>query len=361
MNWLLSYFRKGDTVEVRSKEEILATLDQHGSFDGMPFMPEMLQFCGKQFHVSAVAHKTCDTVGETWTGRRLQATVHLDGNRCDGSQHGGCQANCNLFWKDVWLKPVDNKRYGSTRSAVDPLKQDIKHCTEAQLLVNTRLASGADEEEPRYTCQATKLYEATEPLNWWDLRQYVFDIVTRNHSASRVLSVLWLALLRWLLRCVPFGYRITKRFGDWMHEWLTGRASPSIHGRVERGAPTPTGRLDVKPGDYVRIKSRLEIEQTLNETGKNRGMFFDWEMIPYCGSVFKVRSRVSKIIDEPTGKMLHMKQPCIMLEGVVCNSQYNPSRLMCPRAIPPYWREIWLDRVENDESPPLGGKAARKE
>jgi hypothetical protein len=43
----------------------LATLDQHGSMDGMPFMPEMLQFCGRRFRVGAVAHKTCDTARQT--------------------------------------------------------------------------------------------------------------------------------------------------------------------------------------------------------------------------------------------------------------------------------------------------------
>ena len=58
MTWKLSRFRTGDLVEIRSKEEILATLDQHGCMDGMPFMPEMLQFCGKRFRVSAVAHNS---------------------------------------------------------------------------------------------------------------------------------------------------------------------------------------------------------------------------------------------------------------------------------------------------------------
>jgi hypothetical protein len=32
----------GDVVEVRSAAEILATLDENGALDSMPFMPEML-------------------------------------------------------------------------------------------------------------------------------------------------------------------------------------------------------------------------------------------------------------------------------------------------------------------------------
>ena len=107
-----------------------------------------------------------------------------------------------------------------------------------------------------------------------------------------------------------------------MHQWLSGRASPSLHGQIPDGVPTPTGRLDLKPGEYVRIKTQTEIEQTLHKDSKNRGLSFDPdEMAPYCGRVVQVRKAVTMIIDEPTGKMLYMKQPCIMLEGVVCKAE----------------------------------------
>ena len=45
----LSGYRAGDWVEVKSAKEILATLDDKGRLDHLPFMPEMLQFCGKRF------------------------------------------------------------------------------------------------------------------------------------------------------------------------------------------------------------------------------------------------------------------------------------------------------------------------
>jgi hypothetical protein len=383
MTWKLSRYRTGDLVEVRSKEEILVMLDQHGSVDGMPFMPEMLQYCGRRFRIGAVAHKTCDTARQTWKGRRLQATVHLAGLRCDGLAHGGCQAECNLFWKDEWLKPATDNGDGSA-SVAPVMRAPAKGCTEAQLLANTHLPSGAEGEELHYSCQATEMYRATQPLAWWDVRQYVFDVVTGNHSAGRVLRVLFLASLRWLLSQwdkhehgfvvtgnhsaervlrvlfvalprwllahVPYGYRFFKGFHDWMHQLLSGRASPSLHGQIPDGVPTPTGRIDLRPGEYVRIKVQTEIEQTIDKNGKNRGLSFDpEEMAPYCGRVVQVRKSVTKIIDEPTGKMLHMKQPCIMLEGVVCKAENASCRLNCPRAIPSYWRELWLERVEDDQ------------
>ena len=78
-----SIYRSGDWVEVRTKEEILQTLDGNGRLDELPFMPSMFQFCGRRFRVFKRAHKTCDTVND-YKGRRMNNTVHLDGVRCDG-------------------------------------------------------------------------------------------------------------------------------------------------------------------------------------------------------------------------------------------------------------------------------------
>src|SRR5690242_3042732 len=59
-------------VEVRSRREILATLDQRGRLDGMPFMPEMFQYCGKRFRVFKRADKTCDPAHLPWSIRRVK-------------------------------------------------------------------------------------------------------------------------------------------------------------------------------------------------------------------------------------------------------------------------------------------------
>ena len=57
----MSGLRAGDWVEVRSKEEILRSLDKNGRLEGLPFMPQMFQYCGQRFRVFKRAHKTCDT------------------------------------------------------------------------------------------------------------------------------------------------------------------------------------------------------------------------------------------------------------------------------------------------------------
>src|SRR5919112_2340396 len=98
--------RAGELVEVRGQDEILATLDERGELEGLPFMPEMLQFCGRRFRVSKQAFKLCDTINGGGMNR-MERAVHLEDLRCDGQAHGGCQAACLIYWKEAWLKRVD--------------------------------------------------------------------------------------------------------------------------------------------------------------------------------------------------------------------------------------------------------------
>ena len=115
----------GDWVEVRSKEEILSTLDDKGQLDGTPFMPEMFRFCGQRFQVYKRAHKTCDyTTSYPYHTRRLEGTVHLE-TRCDGEAHGGCQAGCLLYWKQAWLKPVSGDPKNVEALSAEPSSGDV--------------------------------------------------------------------------------------------------------------------------------------------------------------------------------------------------------------------------------------------
>jgi hypothetical protein len=99
-------------------------------------------------------------------------------------------------------------------------------------------------------------------------------------------------------------------------------------------------------GELVRVKSKKEIENTITVETRNRGLNFDNEMVRFCGQVLRVRAVVWQILDEETGRMVRFKQPSILLEGSVCSSMYSDCRLMCPRALPHFWREAWMERVE---------------
>src|SRR5208282_5532262 len=70
-------------------------------------MPEMFQYCGQRLRVFKRSDKTCDYI-QGWSIRRMKDSVHLEGVRCDGSGHDGCQAGCLIFWKEAWLKRAEN-------------------------------------------------------------------------------------------------------------------------------------------------------------------------------------------------------------------------------------------------------------
>ena len=43
--------RTGDWVQVKSPWEIAETLDAEGRLENLPFMPEMVEFCGQRMRV----------------------------------------------------------------------------------------------------------------------------------------------------------------------------------------------------------------------------------------------------------------------------------------------------------------------
>jgi hypothetical protein len=330
-------FRAGQLVEVRSAAEIMATLDENGELEALPFMPEMLQYCGRQFRVGKVASKLCDTMTRSGM-RRMHDAVHLADLRCGGSAHGGCQANCLIYWKTAWLRPLAEAAAEPTLPSEltlpsEPVVPDSTTNIMLTLTDLSRRPADVDGAE-RYRCQVTELLRAApDSLPMRDLAQYVDDV--RSGNVGPV----------WTARAFAIGLfnRYQDRSRQKLPRWLLFR-----HGLpwgFLRGRPgkTPTGRTDLQPGELVRIKSKHEIEQTLNEELLNRGMGFDAEMARFCGRTARVSRRVTQILDEKTGRMIHMKSPCIVLEGIICEGAYNAS---CPRGIPAYWREIWLDRVD---------------
>src|ERR1019366_1274782 len=135
----------------------------------------------------------------------------------------------------------------------------------------------------------------------------------------------------------------------WLYDKLPsprrGTQFPRKRGAIPQGQPTPTEFLNLQPGELVRVKTHEEILRTLNTSSMNRGMYWDAEMVPYCGGTYRILKRVTRIINEKTGQIQEMKNPCIILDSVVCQARYSHCRMFWPRSIYPYWREIWLERV----------------
>jgi hypothetical protein len=311
----------------------------------------MFQFCGKRMRVFKRAHKTCDTIHNSG-GRAMHAAVHLEHARCDGASYGGCGAACMIFWKEAWLKRVDQPASGNgyTRAS--------SGCTERGVHAGT-LSPESTPEDVRYACQATDLLAATAPLPWWDARQYVEDLLSGNVAVSEMVGGIGFIASRSIIN------RLGARFGireelieayDTIQKWRGGVPYPRKVGRVPAGQKTPLVQLGLRPGEKACIRSYEQILNTLDANNKTRGMFFDAEEVPYCGQTHEVKSRVNQIVDEKTGRLIPIKGGgAVIFDDVWCQGHYSKHRMFCPRAVHPFFREAWLERVGEPgfEEPPM--------
>ena len=335
----------GEFIEVRSQDEILATLDADGCLDAMPFMPEMLQYCGRRFRVSKRADKTCDNI-KPWNMRRVRNAVHLMDARCDGSAHAECDAGCLIYWHEAWLKRIDSSVVSlsaNPRSIPGSEQLSTRSSLPAFVTVDSLYKASRRSPDPAsgeevHFCQATQVREFSTDLPWWNLAQYVRDVRSRNLRRNLGDSKSE-ALLETLLSCLEVIRSWVIDLFNGLQRLRRGVVYPHIEGSL---ATTTTEELQLQPGEFVQVKSKEEILATLDLRNRNRGLLFDSEMLRYCGGTYRVLKRVRQIVDEKNGRILRMKSPCIILEGSYCASEYHR---LCPRAIYHYWRESWLRRI----------------
>jgi hypothetical protein len=296
----------GDEVRVRSFEEIRSTLDAQGCLNGLPFLPEMVSFCGKSARVFRRIDKVYDYGGKKDL-RRLQDTVLLSHVRCDGHAHGGCQAACYLMWKEAWLEPVKSQ---STVKTADPARADI-----AALGAQTANDSVG---VTRYRCQFTQLVSASTPLSTRDPRGDLRPLLAGN------------------VTLLGFGVVMLTRWFNWVQSLRGGGAFPA---KPEPMNADLTVLKPFVPGDFVTVRRGEHIATTLDKKNKNRGLWFDKDMLKHCGFSYPVLRRVDRIIDDATGQMREMKTPCIVLDNV----NYSGEGLrFCAQEENLYWREAWL-------------------
>ena len=280
----------------------METLDDKGTLENLPFMPEMVAFCGRQFRVSRQAFKTCVDDAEM---RRLTGTVFLEESRCNGSSHNGCDRGCLIFWKTAWLKPA-----ASTTYRTEPV--------DSEGFLNELNALAV--REGKFFCQSSEILNASQPLPWWDSRQYLWDL-----KYNRVPFPVFAR---------SFMIAVYNKFAS----VLRVRAWGAITGPGTNGH-SPS--LNLQPGEVVRVKPLSQIKATLDPEGKNQKLLFAPAMADFCGQVMKVRDRVENIVLEATPHQRKIKDT-VVLEGATC---VGVCHRMCPRQSLLFWRECWLERV----------------
>ena len=295
--------RPGEWVTVRSEAEILATLDEDGTLDGLPFMPEMRRFCGRDLRVRSRADRT---VADRLGYRRMEDAVHLADTHCDGAAHDGCGRRCSLYWKERWLRRVAGPR-------PDPRAPAVAVAGLVRLRVRQNDGAG-------YFCQASELARAT-------------SVLRLMKHADLHLSAFWNESSGPLDLVRSFAIHAWQRLGG------SGDWSAPLSGTCV--GPTPAVSLGLRPGERVRVKSRADILATLDARGTNRGMAFLREMFRFCGRRFTVLARAERIIE--CDAVAHPLKDTVILDGTVYNSL---ARLGIMREEHLLWHECWLERVE---------------
>jgi hypothetical protein len=303
--------KAGEIVEVKSEAEIRATLDAHGEYESVPFMPEMSKFCGKRFIVYKRADKVC-AESPYFHMRRMENAVFLEGARCDGQSHDGCKRVCAIFWKEEWLRRADPDQ------SVDGPQVAFWPAVEADF--------GPVQKEKTYICQSTRILDGSSVLSSLDPRQYVRDIRNKNFTIAQVLRYIYIYL---------FNKAQYKR---------GGQEFGKVVGDLDK---TPVISLNLQPGELVEVKSREEIALTVDRRGNNRGLSIDQEMLQHSGKRFRVLTRVDRIILEANGKMKEIRDT-VALSEVTCGGLCKRG---CTRGLHPMWREAWLKRVEAPVEP----------
>ena len=274
--------RPGDVVEVRSATEILATLDEDGSLDAVPFMPEMLPARREAVH-------GVSTGREDLRHDRCHRQPANDRHRLPGGP-----ALRRLGPRRVSGRLPDLLE-GSVAAARRRRRRDEAPPTDDGRARGARAARRGRHEDHReldgettevWRCQATEAFKATTPLKVRDLGQYWREVRSRNYRLLRFVPLLVRAFV------IEVAAR-TRLIG----------AVPA-HGR--RHEPAADRDAESPAGDVVTVRPPEEIARTLDPDGLNRGLSFDREMLPFCGRTCVVKERVNRIIDDRNGRMIQI-------------------------------------------------------
>jgi hypothetical protein len=292
----------GKFVRIKNEKEIFDSLDNNSSFEKLPFMPEMLEFCGSIFQIQSVVNKTCYEHNGLQFGEFPQNNVvTLKNVRCNGAHHADCQRGCLIFWKTEWLELVEDNA-DCIKISTEEYKTNLKIKSSPYI----------------YFCQMTESKNFLMPIN--KNRKVVSalkDFVVKNVSLF--------GLFRNVL--LPVYLKLKGSFFFILYKQPEKVSDQS---------------LNLKSSDIIKVKTLREIIKTLDSKGKNRGLSFNENMMKYCGKKFSVKDRIEKIILGSSGEIMDLKNTVLLKEvEPECYHVFGN----CPKRELTYWREIWLEKV----------------
>lgn len=116
------------------------------------------------------------------------------------------------------------------------------------------------------------------------------------------------------------------------------------NGRQPAAQTSPESIARLQAGEWVRVRSRAEIEATLDRFGELKGCAFLDGMWQYCGTEQRVLVSMERFLDERDYRVKKVRG-VVLLEGVLCTG--TPVFGRCDRCCHLFWREEWLERSES--------------
>jgi hypothetical protein len=290
-------FKCGDVVRVLSREKIMGTMNPSGDVEGALVSADLWDHCGRKLVISKV-------VTHFYRSDRmfkcLPALYMLEGAVCSGevaSFRSRCDRNCSLLWSGKWLEKADHELESSLANREDR---------------NPGLVGRIDDlSEVHRVCQLSHLH-----------------VFARTSLLDDILE---------RVRRLP-GY--TKR----SVRSLTARLIPQTAEPTGTVTQVESGDSCIAAGELVKVKSRHEMDNLLDESGKYKGCTFQPEMYDYCGRPYRVLRQVDYFYDEVKQKLCKCKD-LFILEGVYCTGRKRFYKDRCNLNCYPFWHKDWLERA----------------
>ncbi len=325
--------KPGELVRVRSAQEIFATLDERGTLDGLPFMPEMLKYCGRTLPVDAARGRDL---------RRRRARASHARHRAP-AQHPLRRV---LPWRLPGRVPhVLEGGLAGARPRTPARPRRGSWTSSEQAFVDETLAPAT--RVPREGERRSR------PVSLpGDRHQAGFEATAPARGRPIQAGPAQLDASEALRRPVHPGDQrvagIQPQAPAEVDCGSPGRSGSRSCSASSRRAQTPKGEpLNLQPGDLVRVKSKREIVATLDKANTQPRP--------------ELRSRDGEVL-RPHRPRPHAESPGSSKRRTGRWSRSSPTASSSRASSAPatstssaraasthYWREIWLERIDATE------------
>lgn len=108
--------------------------------------------------------------------------------------------------------------------------------------------------------------------------------------------------------------------------------------------PAADTHSPLEAGDRVRVRSREEIQASLDIWGELKGCGFMSDMWQYCDTEQQVLQPVRQFLDERDYR-LKRTSGMVVLQNVICRGMEGYGA--CDRACHFFWRNEWLEKLDH--------------